>query len=59
MSLLGKIGWALLIASGIGSAAGTGMLTVDTSNKILGKFVDDTNADIEKLRGGDDNDEES
>ena len=58
MTILGKIGWALLILSGIGSAAGTGFITVDTSNKILGKFVDDTNEEINKLRGGD-NDEES
>ena len=59
----GILGWIAVIAGGLLTAVGGAFLTLDTSEKVLGKFVDDTNEEIKKLEmenlEGDDEDEES
>lgn len=54
----GILGWIAVIGGGILSAVGSAFLTVDTSNKVLGDFVDETKNEIEKLEEGDDEDGE-
>ena len=59
----GILGWIAVIAGGLLTAVGGAFLTLDTSEKVLGKFVDDTNEEIKKLEmenlEGDDEEEES
>ena len=59
----GILGWVAVIAGGLLTAVGGAFLTLDTSEKVLGKFVDDTNEEIKKLEmenlEGDDEDEDS
>jgi hypothetical protein len=45
----GAIGLIFTIIGGIITALGSAVLTVDTSEKVLGKFVDETNDEIKKL----------
>lgn len=59
MSRHGVLGWILVIACGIGTAVGSAFLTLDTSEKVLGQFVDETNKEIAKLEERGDEDEDS
>ncbi len=52
----GILGWVIVILGGIASAIGSAILTVDTSQKVLGDFVDETEEEIRKLEEGDDED---
>jgi hypothetical protein len=50
----GILGWVVVILGGIATAVGSAFLTVDTSEKVLGGFIDETNEEIKKLEEGDD-----
>ena len=52
----GVIGMIVVIVGGIVSAVGSALLTVDTSEKVLNKFVDDVNNDIARLEANDEDD---
>lgn len=54
----GIIGWIIVIGGGILSAIGSALLTVDTSQKVLGEFVDETNEEIKRLEEGDDDEDD-
>lgn len=56
----GIIGWIIVIGGGILSAIGSALLTVDTSQKVLGEFVYETQNEIKRLEeeGDDDEDDE-
>jgi len=54
----GILGWIVVIGGGILSAIGSALLTVDTSQKVLGDFVDETNEEIKRLEEGDDDEDD-
>lgn len=54
----GILGWVVVILGGIATAVGSAFLTVDTSEKVLGGFIDETNEEIKKLEEGDDGEDD-
>lgn len=54
----GILGWIIVIVGGIATAVGSGLLTVSTSENVLGGFIDDTNEEIRRLEEGDDEEDE-
>jgi len=54
----GILGWIIVIVGGIATAVGSGLLTVSTSENVLGGFIDDTNEEIRRLEEGDDEEED-
>lgn len=54
----GILGWVVVILGGIATAVGSAFLTVDTSEKVLGGFIDETNEEIKKLEEGDDEEDD-
>ncbi len=54
----GILGWIIVIGGGILSAIGSALLTVDTSQKVLGEFVDETNEEIKRLEEEGDEEQE-
>ncbi len=54
----GILGWIIVIIGGVATAIGSGLLTVSTSENVLGGFIDDTNEEIRRLEEGDDEEDE-
>lgn len=54
----GILGWIIVIVGGVATAIGSGLLTVSTSENVLGGFIDDTNEEIRRLEEGDDDEDE-
>lgn len=54
----GILGWIIVIVGGIATAVGSGLLTVSTSENVLGGFIDATNEEIKRLEEGDDEEDE-